>query len=108
MALATPVLDEDVDARALLCGVRPENVRLTADDAALRAEVRGVEYLGSCQIVTLNTAAGTTLRAKLDVNAPAAYGDHVGLQFEPGAISLFDAASGRALRTTRNTGSLHG
>jgi multiple sugar transport system ATP-binding protein len=105
--LATPVLDEDVSARALLCGVRPENVRL-ADDAALRAEVRGVEYLGSCQIVTLNTAAGTTLRAKLDVNAPAAYGDHVGLQFDPGAISLFDAASGRALRTTRGAGSLHG
>lgn len=106
-ALAVPTLREDVSARPLLCGVRPEHIRI-ADDGALRAEVLGAEYLGSCQIVTLTTAAGITLRAKLDVNAPAARGDHVGLHFDAAAVSLFDLASGRALRTARNDIALAG
>jgi multiple sugar transport system ATP-binding protein len=96
-----PTLHEDVSERPLLCGVRPEHIQF-ADDSALRAEVVGAEYLGSCQIVTLTTAAGTTVRAKVDVNARAARGDHVGLRFDAGAASLFDRASGRALRTARD------
>jgi len=96
-----PELQEDVSARPLLCGVRPEHVRF-ADDVLLRARVLGVEYLGSCQIVTLATAGGTTLRAKVGVNVKAARGDHVGLRFDTAAVSLFDQASGRALRTARN------
>jgi multiple sugar transport system ATP-binding protein len=99
--VAVPTLHEDVSGRPLLCGVRPEHVHF-ADDAALRAEVLGAEYLGNCQIVTLITAVGTTLRAKVDVNAPAARGDHVGLRFDAAAVSLFDHASGRSLRTARD------
>jgi multiple sugar transport system ATP-binding protein len=100
-SLAVPALHEDVSSRPLLCGVRPEHVRFS-DDAALRARVLATEYLGSCQIVTLSTAAGTTLRAKVDVNAPAVRGDQVGLRFDAAAVSLFDRASGRSLRTARN------
>lgn len=100
--VAVPVLQEDVSTRELLCGVRPEHVQLS-DASGLRAEVLGVEYLGSCQIVTLTMATGATLRAKVDVNLPAARGDHVGLTFDASAISLFERASGRALRTARNT-----
>ena len=96
-----PALREAVSQRALLCGVRPEHVRLT-DDAALRAEVLGTEYLGTSRIVTLRTAAGTTLRAKVNVDSAAQRGDHVGLCFDAAAVSLFDAASGRALRTARD------
>ena len=96
-----PALREAVSQRALLCGVRPEHVRL-ADDAALRAEVLGTEYLGTSRIVTLRTAAGTTLRAKVNVDSAAQRGDHVGLCFDAAAVSLFDAASGRALRTARD------
>ena len=99
--VAVPALREDVSARRLLCGVRPEHVQL-ADDAALRAEVLGTEYLGSCQIVTLTTALGSTLRAKVSADAPVAAGDQVGLRFDAAAVSLFDHASGRALRTARN------
>jgi multiple sugar transport system ATP-binding protein len=99
--LSVPPLREDVSTRRLLCGVRPEHVQL-ADDAALRAEVLGTEYLGSCQIVTLTTALGSTLRAKVAADAPVASGDHVGLRFDAAAVSLFDHASGRALRTARN------
>ena len=112
--VAVPAVREDVSSRPLLCGVRPEHVRF-ADDAPLRAEVLGTEYLGSCQIVTVATATGSTLRAKIDANAPAARGDQVGLRFDAAAISLFDRGSGRALRTARNhpdtavaTGVCHG
>ncbi len=110
--IAVPALREAVSARALLCGVRPEHVRLD-DASALRAEVLGTEYLGTSRVVTLGTAAGTTLRAKVAVTSLAKRGDHVGLAFDAAAVSLFDGASGRALRTARddrafNAGARHG
>ena len=96
-----PALREDVSMRALLCGVRPEHVRLE-DSSPLRAEVLGTEYLGTSRIVTLSSAQGSTLRAKVDVTSPAKRGDHVGLAFEAAAVSLFDGTSGRALHTARD------
>jgi multiple sugar transport system ATP-binding protein len=99
--IAVPALREDVSERALLCGVRPEHVRL--DDASpLRAEVLGTEYLGTGRVVTLSTAQGATLRAKVAVASTARRGDHVGLAFDAAAVSLFDTASGRALHTARD------
>ncbi|HSV60289.1 MAG TPA: ABC transporter ATP-binding protein [Variovorax sp.] len=99
--LRVPALREDVDARPLLAGVRPEHLRF-ADESALRAEVLGTEYLGTSTVVTVATAQGATLRAKVDAASPAQRGDHVGLAFDAQAVSLFDAASGRALRTARD------
>jgi multiple sugar transport system ATP-binding protein len=85
----------------LLCGVRPEHVHF-ADDSPLRAEVLATEYLGTRQVVTLMTASGGTVRAKVDVNSPAKRGDNVGLRFDAAAVSLFDKTSGLALRTARD------
>jgi len=96
-----PALREPISERPLLCGVRPEHVRLE-DASPLRAEVLGTEYLGTSRIVTLTTAQGATLRAKVDVTSAAKRGDHVGLAFDASAVSLFDKASGRALRTARD------
>ncbi len=96
-----PALCEAVPARPLLYGVRPEHVSLTGD-SAFRAEVLGTEYLGTCQIVTLATAPGSTLRAKIDVKTPVRRGDHVGLAFDVAQITLFDQASGRSIRTLRD------
>ena len=99
--VAVPQVREDSVASRLLCGVRPEHVRLE-DDSALRGEVLGTEYLGTSQVVTIATALGSTLRAKISPDARAARGDHVGLAFDASAVSLFDQASGRALRTARD------
>jgi multiple sugar transport system ATP-binding protein len=93
-------LAEGVTERALLCGVRPEHVRFD-DGSALRAEVVGTEYLGHSQIVTLTTAVGSTLRAKVGVQVNARRGDRVGLAFDARAVSLFDEPSGRALALDR-------
>ncbi len=99
--LTLPRLDQGVTERGLLYGVRPEHVRLSAN-ASLRAEVMGVEYLGNCQIVTLNTAVNSTVRAKVGVHTRVARGDHVGLDFDSNEVTLFDQASGLALRTERD------
>jgi multiple sugar transport system ATP-binding protein len=100
-SIAVPALREGVSARPLLCGVRPEHLRFS-DASALRAEVLGSEYLGTGRVVTVRTAEGATLRAKVDVGVAAARGDRVGLAFDAAAVSLFDQASGRALRTARD------
>ena len=106
-AHGVPTLCEDVAPRALLYGVRPEHVRFS-DTAPLRAEVLGTEYLGTSQIVTLATAQGASVRAKVPVQTPARRGDHVGLVFDTRRVSLFDAASGRALRTERAAAGVQG
>jgi multiple sugar transport system ATP-binding protein len=99
--VAVPALREALPSGARLCGIRPEHLRLS-DDAPLRAEVLGTEYLGSSRIVTLRTAQGATVRAKVDVRSGARRGDAVGLEFDSAAVSLFDSASGRALKTARD------
>ncbi len=99
--LPIPALREEASGKALLLGVRPEHVRFS-NASALRAEVLGTEYLGTCQIVTCLTALGVTLRAKVGVDVPVQRGDAVGLAFEAAHISLFDDATGRALRTARH------
>jgi multiple sugar transport system ATP-binding protein len=99
--LPVPTLREDAAGATLLFGVRPEHVRFSAQ-SPLRAEVLGTEYLGTSQIVTCTTTQGTTLRAKVDVDVPAQRGDRVGLAFDTPQVSLFDQASGRALRTARH------
>jgi multiple sugar transport system ATP-binding protein len=101
--LCMPALHEDVTPRRLLYGVRPEHVSFD-DSSPLRADVLGTEYLGTSHIVTCATAQGTTLRAKLPVQVRAARGDRVGLRFDASRVSVFDAATGRALKTARDTG----
>jgi multiple sugar transport system ATP-binding protein len=99
--LAVPELHEDAPGARLLVGVRPEHVRID-NDSSLRAEVLGAEYLGASQIVTCRLTEGTTLRARLAPDLPVQRGDQLGLQFDAAQASLFDAASGRALRTARH------
>jgi multiple sugar transport system ATP-binding protein len=101
--LTVPELREDAPGAQLLYGVRPEHVRFAAD-SSLRAEVLGTEYLGSSQIVTCKLAQGTTLRARVGPEVPAQRGDTLGLAFDAAKVSLFDAASGLALRTARGDG----
>jgi multiple sugar transport system ATP-binding protein len=99
--LPLPSVSQAISERGLLYGVRPEHVSLS-DRATFRAEVVGAEYLGNCQIVTLTTEVGSTLRAKINTETVAKRGEHVGLSFDSGEISLFDEVTGRAIRTARD------
>ncbi|MCZ8097941.1 MAG: ABC transporter ATP-binding protein [Burkholderiales bacterium] len=95
--IAMPALREAVSNRDLVLGARPEHVRFT-DSSPLRGEVFGVEYLGTTQIVTLVTRSGR-VKARLSSEIPARIGEAVGLALRPEKLSLFDKASGKALRS---------
>jgi multiple sugar transport system ATP-binding protein len=92
--VAVPALHAEA-APGLVLSVRPEHVRL-ADDAGVRGEVFGVEYMGARQVVTVDTEVGR-LRVRAANSRPVAVGERVGLVFDPGQIVLFDAATERAL-----------
>ncbi|MFK7835507.1 MAG: ABC transporter ATP-binding protein [Sulfitobacter sp.] len=92
---------------SMVFGVRPEHISLS-DDGAYRGEVIATEYLGTTQIITLDTPNGE-LKARIDSAQVARVGEKVGLGFEAPKITLFDEASGLALRSELNEGVLsHG
>lgn len=91
----------------LVYGVRPEHVRLTDGDA-YRGKVLATEYLGTTQIVTIATHNGE-IKARTPADRIARVGETVGLDFNGATVTLFDAQSGRALRSALNEGGLaHG
>jgi multiple sugar transport system ATP-binding protein len=91
----------------LVFGVRPEHVRFS-DASAYRGRVVATEYLGTTQIVSLETPNGP-IKARLDAAVRVTVGDSVGLTFDPRTVSLFEAQSGRALLSEANAGVLgHG
>jgi multiple sugar transport system ATP-binding protein len=97
-----PALREEGVQGALALGARPEHV-LLASDGPLRGRVLGAEYLGTTQIVTLETQYGQ-IKARLASTKPVRLGDNVGIEFRTERLALFDAASGRAL----HSGAQHG
>ncbi|MEP1588797.1 MAG: ABC transporter ATP-binding protein [Tateyamaria sp.] len=84
----------------LVFGVRPEHITLS-DSGAYRGEVLATEYLGTTQIVTLATPNGE-VKARIDSDQIANVGETVGLNFKARTVTLFDAASGQALRSELN------
>lgn len=81
-------------------GVRPEHIRL--DDAApYRGVVQATEYLGTTQIVTLDTPHGE-LKARVPSEQVVAPGSRTGLAFNPRTVSVFDTGTGRALLSDAN------
>jgi multiple sugar transport system ATP-binding protein len=102
---ALPELQEPATGKLVL-GVRPEHVALT-DTGAYRGEVLAAEYLGTTQIVTLATAHGQ-VKARAPAGQVARVGETLGLTFNPRTLALFDATTGRALRTAANAGVHHG
>ena len=91
----------------LTFGIRPEHIRL--DDAApFRGRVIATEYLGTTQIVLLDTPNGK-VKARVASADTVRIGQSTGLSFDPRTVTLFDAASGAALLSHANKGVLaHG
>jgi multiple sugar transport system ATP-binding protein len=86
----------------LVLGVRPEHIKLD-DKSPLRGQVYGSEYLGTTQILTLDTAHGQ-IKARTPANQPVQTGDNVGLSFLTERLSLFEKSSGRTIRTALHGG----
>jgi multiple sugar transport system ATP-binding protein len=91
----------------LVFGIRPEHIRLRTE-GGYRARVTATEYLGTTQIVTVDTAHGT-LKIRAASADPIRTGSTVGLDFDPRAVTLFDGKTTRALLSAGNEGVLaHG
>ena len=104
--VAIPAAREALPESDLVLGVRPEHVRFS-DLGVVRGEVYGSEYLGTTQIVTVTTRYGA-LKARSPASVSFRTGEHVGLDFRPDTLSIFDKTSGRAVRTMLHEGGAHG
>lgn len=90
---------------ALAFGIRPEHVTLD-DTASYRGEVAAVEYLGTTQIITLDTPNGS-VKARVASSDAVKLGQKTGLRFDPRTVSIFDTYNGKALRSEANEGVLN-
>ena len=90
----------------LVFGVRPEHVYLQ-DTSRYRGEVIAAEYLGTNQIVTLNTPNGE-LKARIDSAESVTPGESVGIGFRGETVTLFEHSTGLALRSVLNEEVLNG
>jgi multiple sugar transport system ATP-binding protein len=105
--IALPEVREGSADAELVLGVRPESIRLSSD-APFRAEVLDAEYLGTTQIITLATAAGARIKARISADLNVRPGEQTGLTFQRAKLSLFDKTSGRALRSALHDEAAHG
>lgn len=90
-----PALPVDRPTGQLTLGVRPEHVRFS-DASRLRGSVYGSEYLGTNQIVSVETTYGM-IKARVPSHHDFSIGEPVGLDLDAGRLSLFDTASGKAI-----------
>ena len=91
----------------LTFGIRPEHVRLD-DSAPYRGRVTATEYLGTTQIVLLDTPNGI-IKSRVASSDAVRVGQTTGLSFDPRTVTIFDDQSGKALLSLANKGVLaHG
>lgn len=96
-----PVQHADASG-SLVFGVRPEHV-LLADNGGYRGRVTATEYLGTTQIITLETRQGE-VKARTSASDVVNIGEQHSLNFAASTVTLFDHESGRAIPSALNAG----
>jgi len=104
--IAVPEICEARAEGPLILGVRPEHIQFS-DAAPVRGRVFGAEYLGTTQIVTVETEQGH-IRARLPSNVAVQAGEVVGLTFRSDCLMLFDGCTGSAIKTISQRSGSHG
>jgi multiple sugar transport system ATP-binding protein len=97
VTIPVPEIRESREVGPVTLGVRPEHVAF-ADSALLRGRIFDAEYLGTTQIVTVDTDAGR-LKARLPSNMAVRAGETVGLMFRTESLVLFDGRTSWAIPT---------
>jgi multiple sugar transport system ATP-binding protein len=95
---------EDASGKLIL-GVRPEHIHFS-DHSSYRGKVLATEYLGTTQIVTIETLHGT-IKARIPSSDAIAPGETPGLEFDARTLTVFEAETGRALQSEANVGVLN-
>jgi multiple sugar transport system ATP-binding protein len=104
--VSVPEVREELAPADMAVGFRPEHIRFD-DRSGLRGAIYGTEYLGTTQIVAVETADGI-IKARAPAELRLRVGEAVGLSLNAARLSLFDRASGRAIRTAAHDGARHG
>ncbi len=104
--VGVPEIREDVAPADMALGIRPEHIRFDGS-SKLRGAVYGAEYLGTTQIVAIETAQGM-IKARVPADIRLTVGEPVGLALNAARLSLFEKSSGRAIRTVLHDGAQHG
>ncbi|PDT82691.1 ABC transporter ATP-binding protein [Sinorhizobium sp. BJ1] len=104
--VAVPEVGEDVAPGEMALGVRPEHIRFS-DHSPIRGAVYGSEYLGTNQIVAVETAAGI-VKARVSADRSFRLGEIVGLEFNPARLAVFNYTSGRAIASSLYSEAHHG
>ncbi|WEX75452.1 ABC transporter ATP-binding protein [Sinorhizobium numidicum] len=104
--VAVPELGQDMSPGELALGVRPEHIRFN-DASRFRGAVYGSEYLGTNQIVAVETASGI-VKARVPADRSFRIGEAVGLEFNPAKLAIFDCRSGRAITSSLYPEARHG
>ncbi len=104
--VTVPTIREDRRDGRLVLGVRPEHIVLD-DRSALRGRILATEYLGTTQIVTIDTPHGQ-VKARLPASIMVRAGEMAGLALRSERLSLFDDPSGAAIRTALHDEADHG
>ena len=99
-SVPVPRILEDRPACEIVLGVRPEHVRF-GDAGPVAGTIESTDYLGTTQIVTVRTAFGL-VRGRAPADVRLTPGATARLSFRPDKLTLFDAATTRALRSTLN------
>lgn len=99
-----PALVHPTEQGSKAIGVRPEHL-IVNDASSFRGAVYESEYLGTNQILTVDTSQGM-LKARLPSKRRYEVGENVGLDFMTEGLSVFDASTGSALATSRTPPSL--
>jgi len=95
--IQVPRLHEPLSHDAAILGVRPEHIVLS-DGGSLRGRVFGVEYMGTRQLVTVDTDAGR-VRVRAPNTVKVNDGETVGLSFSSPDLVVFDGVTGAALQS---------
>jgi multiple sugar transport system ATP-binding protein len=104
--VAIPETREAALNGSFVLGARPEHIRFD-DKSKFRGEIFGTEYLGTTQIVTVDIGQGR-LKARVPANLRVKVGEQVGLTFMGDKLSVFNKASGHAIKTALHEGVAHG
>lgn len=87
---------------SLSLGVRPEHVHFS-DSSNYKGRVTATEYLGTYQIVSLDTANGS-IKVRSPSSQPIKLGETIGLEFDSRTLTIFEGDKGHALVSEANEG----
>ncbi|MCF3640831.1 ABC transporter ATP-binding protein [Rhizobium sp. TRM95111] len=104
--IVVPEVRADKQEGEVALGVRPEHIRFN-DASRLRGAIYGSEYLGTNQIVSVETMQGM-VKARVSSDQTFRIGETVGLDLASEKLALFDCVSGKAIPSSLYQEARHG